>query len=942
MKDNLSSIIRKIFGYVVSEIKKNKILRGIIAVAIVFSWIFSGWPQIFNFPPKIQEARAAVAFHIFAISSPTTATTTFTITIPSTIAADEDLYVLFVSRDHTSGTALATTTDDDTGGNTWTRIGGSTDRKLNLFWKKSTSGTASKTITVAGCVGSCAGGLSAFTGGAPGNPTTNFIVEDNASADETHAGFAPDVADSFIVFGVTNATNDLDITLLAAATLGSLEPEQWAAESTGGSDCKSTLAGKVNSGTTATGNFTWAQTDAATNSVSFAIKPAPTVALTGTITSSATDANIVAGGKTIILTASYDTWVAAGATFDAQRQNIINGLDSAQSEANGWDAVVKAGQGVSGVVRTSNTVVTITLDAFASYAITATETITATIPATALTGGNTVVATPTFTISLATAVKVDHYRWRNDDGPEGATSQDLYFNPTGNGFAMNFTIVGGCSAGSEWDCVDDGSADTSETAPSSDLETSQLKSVNGKSYYTLANDAIPSGATVTQLDITVSGADDVGNPNTSLTLGYCTTCDGANDLMGTAQAVTGADQTKTQQFTSLTLTTTDLNNMQLVVQGSGVNAEVSTLYVLVTYSVPAATWAQNEDIAHTGLAKSTNIRLRFQADNTGGNASNYNYRLEWAARGADSSCDTSYSQETYAAVPDTATTEHFDMTISGNSLFVDGDPTTAQLSNAESYTFVAGDQIESASNQSGAITLAQNQYTELEYVFQANTNATDGGVYCFRVTNAGTALDSADVIAQVTLAGGAASLTLTIDAGATIEFGTIGLSERIAGSPCTNSCTTRLKIDTDSGSGWNITAGRQHVGAGVLYSAGDSTEINDTSTGINALTDGLPQPCNTDVWPGSVNVSSGLGFTLWASSATKDTTCWGSGSSSSDSSNRYAAFPASTSAAKIVGDDNATPNPSYHSVGYSLEVLNTQKATNYSGVIIYSATTGAP
>ena len=124
-----------------------------------------------------------------------------------------------------------------------------------------------------------------------------------------------------------------------------------------------------------------------------------TIALTGTVTASITESDIVTGGKTIILTISHDTWVAAGGTFDGQRQAIIDGIDSAQSEATGWDLVPKATQGVAGVVRTSNTVVTITLDAFPTYNITAQETITATIPATALIRGIAIVASPTFTIN---------------------------------------------------------------------------------------------------------------------------------------------------------------------------------------------------------------------------------------------------------------------------------------------------------------------------------------------------------------------------------------------------------------------------------------------------------------------------------------------------------------------------------------------------------------
>lgn len=141
-------------------------------------------------------------------------------------------------------------------------------------------------------------------------------------------------------------------------------------------------------------------------------------ALTGTITASVTEADIVTGGKTIILTLTDDTWVASGATFDAQRQNIINGMDSAQSEGTGWDAVVKATQGLSGVVRTSATVVTITLDAFATYNITAQETITVTVPGTALTSGNDIIASPTFTISASgVAATVVYYKYSPNWSP---------------------------------------------------------------------------------------------------------------------------------------------------------------------------------------------------------------------------------------------------------------------------------------------------------------------------------------------------------------------------------------------------------------------------------------------------------------------------------------------------------------------------------------------
>ncbi len=124
------------------------------------------------------------------------------------------------------------------------------------------------------------------------------------------------------------------------------------------------------------------------------------VALTGTVTDDA-EVDIRAGSSTILLTLTDDTWVAAGGAFDAERQNIINGLVSAQAEANGWNNVVQGGLQVTDVVRTSNTVVTITLPAFAGYDIAAQETITATVPASALAQSSiAVVGNPTFDVTV--------------------------------------------------------------------------------------------------------------------------------------------------------------------------------------------------------------------------------------------------------------------------------------------------------------------------------------------------------------------------------------------------------------------------------------------------------------------------------------------------------------------------------------------------------------
>ena len=97
------------------------------------------------------------------------------------------------------------------------------------------------------------------------------------------------------------------------------------------------------------------------------------------------------------MTLTNTVWVADGATFDAQRQNIINGFVSASSETNGWNNR-RSDFAVTDVVRTSSTIVTVTFSASTAYNTSAAETITLTIPASAIVGP-ALTAAPTFTIT---------------------------------------------------------------------------------------------------------------------------------------------------------------------------------------------------------------------------------------------------------------------------------------------------------------------------------------------------------------------------------------------------------------------------------------------------------------------------------------------------------------------------------------------------------------
>lgn len=354
---------------------------------------------------------------------------------------------------------------------------------------------------------------------------------------------------------------------------------------------------------------------------------------------------------------------------------------------------------------------------------------------------------PQITIGEPT-VEQEHYRWRNDDAGEGVTSQSLYFSPTGAGFATTHTVAaGGCS---NWDCVNDNAsnATTSVSVPTRDSATTALTLQNGKDYYTLTDDALPTGSTVTGLIVSV-WAIDTNNPNNTLTMGYCTTCDGSNDVMGSGSPVGTASYIEyTQSFSSLSLTTTDLNNMQLVVSGSrSGNADISTVYVQVTYSTTGATWRQNEDTVDSNTTL-TNMRLRVEVANTGLVSANRNLKLEYAAKSTTCSGVVSWT-----AMPTSGTANPFVMVDS--SYFADGDATTTQLT--ATGTFVAGKMVEPTSNSTGAITIGASQYTEAEFSIQANSSAS--GTYCLRVSDNGTDLDVYSVYPEVTLSSSGPTLS---------------------------------------------------------------------------------------------------------------------------------------------------------------------------------------
>ncbi len=180
--------------------------------------------------------------------------------------------------------------------------------------------------------------------------------------------------------------------------------------------------------------------------------------------------------------------------------------------------------------------------------------------------------------------------------------------------------------------------------------------------------------------------------------------------------------------------------------------------ILRYHTEVGATWKQLEDTPHTNQAKYENIRVRFSIKNTGGAAS-YNYRLQVGLLvGADCDTDETYTDVPVAGSCGSAVACMADSSWLAGSPEASQDSTGRQLSIPGGFTFVAGRMVDNAANQTAAIILQQNTFTEVEYNFQFTTNAISNTTYCLRTSNAGTALNSYTKVAKITIFGPSCSV----------------------------------------------------------------------------------------------------------------------------------------------------------------------------------------
>lgn len=176
------------------------------------------------------------------------------------------------------------------------------------------------------------------------------------------------------------------------------------------------------------------------------------------------------------------------------------------------------------------------------------------------------------------------------------------------------------------------------------------------------------------------------------------------------------------------------------------------------------------------------------------------------------------------------------------------------------------------------------------------------------------ATDTEQVTLSVTVA---QTITLAVDDN-TVSLGTL-----TPGTPVSNSniCT----VTTNAESGYDLAVKRDDADTTMDKTDEAATNITD-KTAWNSTTP------NSAAYSGT-----GLAFSVFASTATKNTTWWGTGTTCHDTNNLYAGFP--TAYTNIMDHDTYSSNSTTTSICYRLDVPSTQKSGSYDGTITYQATT---
>lgn len=328
----------------------------------------------------------------------------------------------------------------------------------------------------------------------------------------------------------------------------------------------------------------------------------------------------------------------------------------------------------------------------------------------------------------------------------------------------------------------------------------------------------------------------------------------------------------------------------------------------------------NQDTILSGLNTSTTIRLRMGISNTGGSLrsfSNQQFRLQYGLLSTICSAIGSWTDFGTG----TATWNMSDSTnlTEGNNTTNIATSSLGAVSDG-SHTFITPNGgLRDTSNQTGAISVPSDSFAELEYSIAATSTAS--GTYCFRTTNAGSATN----------------FTYTQYPQATLSVGqniTLIVSPSTINMP---SLSPGLAVTATSTATVTITGGTNGYSLQISRNSATSTLASSTTTFPDFASWNSGSDCSTGQGNGTTTPGQTLSFRVQNSGTTADYCSFWWGANDANGTAIYAGFPTSTQT--IVNATSTNNGASTSTIVYRADVPGTQKSTNYTGIITFTALT---
>ncbi len=331
-----------------------------------------------------------------------------------------------------------------------------------------------------------------------------------------------------------------------------------------------------------------------------------------------------------------------------------------------------------------------------------------------------------------------------------------------------------------------------------------------------------------------------------------------------------------------------------------------------------------QDTATSSIPKGDTKRVRIEIANRGGTILGYSsqqFRLEYGLKTTTCAAISSWT-DVGAANGD------WDM-VDSASLTDGANTTNIALSQGgvDDYNSVflsTNGGVKDTGSQTAAISVPSNAFIELEYSIKALSFATDGGTYCFRVTNAGSATNYTYTSYPLATVAGGTSLTFVLD-GSSESFPALTPGTLVATSSI-------LSVNTTNATGFNVSVARNNGSATLLLTGDSSVSIPDKtawSPGASCGTAGNATASTTN--------ANTLEFRVRQAGTDSGNFCsawWGSADTTAAA--LFGGFP--SSAQQIVNRSSASSPTTTAVILYNLNVPNTQKTGTYTGSITYTIT----